>query len=388
MADEFDKNNIVYITDGLEKYKEVIKSETKDFDFFQVTLHDIQSIVKKIKSNKTREKILLIINKDIFDDKTKEKIKITFSKSFKISNPHYLFISTKKFIGIEEQRNLFEEQNFFYQISEAEDKKKKFGINHFFIKLVFQRMKDLSRLNDYIVNSFQTIVDSNVITQQKEKIEKLYQELESLSKIDVLTSVLNRRALFEALETEKSRTLRDLWRLNSLKESENIDTTDKEPVNSENIIDKEPKGSFLDHYGRFACLMIDLDDFKQVNDTYGHLAGDYVLRELGDILRSNKIFRENDIIGRYGGEEFVIILPETNREYAKIPANRLRDFIKNHDFTYEKQKLKITVSIGISEFKSNDKNSDELIDRADKALYYAKNHGKDSTIVFEEKYNK
>ena len=130
--------------------------------------------------------------------------------------------------------------------------------------------------------------------------------------------------------------------------------------------------------------MIDIDNFKSVNDKYGHLVGDEVLRTLGDIIINDHILRENDIAGRFGGEEFIIILPETNSINALEPATRLVDKFKNIAFSDNKDgNFTITLSVGISEYYPNDKTNDDIIRRADKALYFAKKHGKGKVIVYE-----
>jgi diguanylate cyclase (GGDEF)-like protein len=155
-----------------------------------------------------------------------------------------------------------------------------------------------------------------------------------------------------------------------------------------NEINGEPLGTFLDHYGRFACMMIDIDHFKRINDKYGHLMGDEVLKKIGELLNSNVIFRNNDIVGRYGGEEFVVILPETNEEHVKIPAHRLRYALNKITFIDEKgTKFNVSLSIGISEFYINDNSCEMVIDRADKALYYAKLHGRNQVVVYSEMKN-
>ncbi|MCK4797262.1 MAG: GGDEF domain-containing protein [Spirochaetes bacterium] len=377
-------NNIFFINNNLEKYSDYLKSESQNINFYAFDFNKLSTVVKKNK-NIRREQNLIIINKEFWNKEIKEEIKKIFLKKLNISNPHILFICLNKNINLKEQIFLLEEQNFLYKISNAEKNSDKLVLNNFLLELIFQRIKDISRLNDYIINSFQTIVDSKVINKQKSEIEKLCSELESLSKIDVLTNVLNRRAFFDAMEREKSRTLRDIWRLNGIRNYP-IDFSKVHPAPKElkNIIDKEPKGTFLDHYGRFSCIMLDIDSFKEVNDTFGHLAGDAVLKELGELLNSNSIFRNNDIIGRYGGEEFIVILPETNSEYAKSPAERLRKELKEKKFYSNGEIFHVTISIGISEFKTSDKSCEDLIDRADKALYYAKSHGKNMTIIYED----
>jgi PleD family two-component response regulator len=178
-----------------------------------------------------------------------------------------------------------------------------------FFDLLFDKMVINHRISDYIIKSFELNVDNEIIRQQKEKIEKLYFALESISKIDHLTSVLNKKAFYESLETEKKRTLRDLWKIKEIR-SEFIseESSQEKKVNPE------------DYFGSFTCLMIDIDHFKKINDTYGHLSGDEVLRKIGEVLTSKQIFRDTDIIGRFGGEEFIIILPDTTTESALIPA--------------------------------------------------------------------
>jgi len=116
-------------------------------------------------------------------------------------------------------------------------------------------------------------------------------------------------------------------------------------------------------------LYLDIDHFKKINDTYGHEKGDEVLKDFVKILKET--FRKNDIIGRWGGEEFVVILPKLHFEMATWLAERLRKKVEKFDFG----NLKVTVSIGVSEFK-NKKEFEEALERADKALYDAKNSGR------------
>ena len=122
-----------------------------------------------------------------------------------------------------------------------------------------------------------------------------------------------------------------------------------------------------------SIAVIDIDLFKSFNDTYGHSCGDYVLKELAYLLVEN--FRQTDIIFRYGGEEFVILLTETPLENAMIPLERLRREVENNNFRYKGQNLKVTISGGIS--SNNDiENLWDMFDLADKALYSAKESGR------------
>lgn len=121
----------------------------------------------------------------------------------------------------------------------------------------------------------------------------------------------------------------------------------------------------------FSLILIDLDDFKNVNDTYGHLAGDQVLQQFAEILHNNT--RKNDIIARWGGEEFAVILPQADlREAFKI-GDRIRDVVEKHTFTYNEITCKITISIGIASAKEGaDLGTEQFVKIADEALYRAK----------------
>ncbi len=241
------------------------------------------------------------------------------------------------------------------------------------------------RLNNYIQDSFQNIVDSNILEKQKEEIEALNKKLSEISRIDHLTNLLNRRALMEAFENEKKRAIRDRWRIEQSCKCEINQTQSKEIVD----FPAKTKGEINEHIGNFSCIMADIDHFKKINDTYGHLVGDMVLRSFGVLLRQKDLFRENDIIGRYGGEEFIILLPETNYKNALIPAERLREAIKKIDFIDEYgTRFTVSLSLGVAEFLPEELSCDEMIKRADLALYYAKEHGRDQVCVYSKKLDK
>jgi len=131
--------------------------------------------------------------------------------------------------------------------------------------------------------------------------------------------------------------------------------------------------------GELSVVMCDIDNFKKINDTYGHLTGDEVLKEVARILRDN--VRSVDVVGRFGGEEFVLLFPSTGEEEAKTVVERLRRLTRDLD----KFPFKITLSYGIAVYpacKVND--PEELIQKADIALYHAKNTGKDKIVVYTE----
>lgn len=130
-----------------------------------------------------------------------------------------------------------------------------------------------------------------------------------------------------------------------------------------------------------SLMMIDIDDFKKINDTYGHLSGDLVLKTLSKIIRNT--LRNVDLPGRYGGEEFILILPETAKEKALIVAERLRKQVQDFTFkTMNGEPLTVTISVGLSEYADLDnRNNDlELIKIADSRLYKAKRTGKNKVV--------
>jgi len=170
---------------------------------------------------------------------------------------------------------------------------------------------------------------------------RLFQEVQSLAITDPLTGLHNRRSLFELGRIEFSRA----QRMNR----------------------------------PFCCMMLDLDNFKQINDNYGHPVGDQVLQEFAQ--RCKHSVREIDLVGRYGGEEFVILLPETDSETAMQVAERLRASIEETPMKVSNRELNITVSIGVSRKDENTLDLETLIARADQAMYIAKHKGRNRVAI-------
>lgn len=178
-----------------------------------------------------------------------------------------------------------------------------------------------------------------------ETIQKSNRSLERLATRDALTGLYNRRYFIGHLEDEIARAVRY-----------------KIPI---------------------ACILIDIDDFKSVNDTFGHMEGDEVLRDVSK--RTLDSVRGTDIVARYGGEELIILLPQTNLEGATKHANRLLQTISGKCYRGLPEDYVITISIGISLHESNDSlTADEFIKKADLALYEAKRQGKNRLVVHHE----
>lgn len=130
-----------------------------------------------------------------------------------------------------------------------------------------------------------------------------------------------------------------------------------------------------------SLLMFDIDHFKRINDTYGHPAGDEVIRQTAAALKD--CVRDIDICGRYGGEEFTVILVDTNAEGAHVVAERLRKTIESNTVYYDEHVINYTISLGIAEISSTVKNPVEWIDCADRGLYRAKRAGRNQTQVYK-----
>jgi diguanylate cyclase (GGDEF)-like protein len=176
-------------------------------------------------------------------------------------------------------------------------------------------------------------------------LTQLNKKLQQLAHTDEATGLHNRRRLLEQLDMEIARARR---------------------------------------YGEvFSCFMIDIDDFKKINDMYGHQAGDETLRQTGALLRRS--LRRSDFISRYGGEEFTVLLPRTNGSGAYRAAENLRSNFMAQHFTLPDATVRITISIGITTCTSFDRlDAQEIIQNADNALYRAKRAGKNRVCLYEE----
>lgn len=195
---------------------------------------------------------------------------------------------------------------------------------------------------DYSSFRFFDIMISELLTIFKMKYQ--YTEKEFMSVLDGLTGLYNRRQFEIGLEQECNRTKR--------------------------------------HPSDFSLAILDIDFFKKVNDTYGHQYGDYVLKTVADLMKQS--FRKTDLLYRYGGEELVMIMPETNIEGAIIPVQRLRRMVEEYDFDYNGVKAKVTVSIGLTMNYQNLNNSADILKSADEALYRAKEEGRNRVILHEQ----
>lgn len=217
------------------------------------------------------------------------------------------------------------------------------------------RIKELKALFNILNSQVQLIRDQQnkqnehriylekTVQKKIEELENANKRLQEISRTDELTGLPNRRDIKEKISLEISRAKR--------------------------------------FHSNFALLLFDVDHFKQINDTFGHLAGDYVLKEFANIAK--KLLRKYDYAARYGGEEFLIVLPETNQNSALIVAERFRSYIESYLFEYEGQKIDVTISAGISVF-DQDLGLEGSLLLADKALYYSKEHGRNRITLWSK----
>jgi diguanylate cyclase (GGDEF)-like protein len=196
------------------------------------------------------------------------------------------------------------------------------------------------------IDHIRLTVDKALETKRLMHMAREREFYKALSHSDEMTQLANYRSLTETLSTEITRALR---------------------------------------YQRpLTVMMIDIDDFKACNDTFGHLAGDRAIKDIARLIKKNT--RGADFVARYGGEEFFVILPETTIAEAVVVAQRIRESIERFDFTAEDATAigRLTVTIGLSTLPEKAGTQTELIHTADKALYHGKASGKNRVVVFAD----
>lgn len=199
---------------------------------------------------------------------------------------------------------------------------------------------------DEIQSNIEEIIKSFPISESNKtdvikKINFMYSQTKHMSVTDSLTGLFNRRYFENTYEREFLRAQR--------------------------------------YSNDMSVAVLDVDFFKKINDTYGHLCGDYVLKEIAYLTLQT--FRKTDIVFRYGGEEIVVILTETPLEKAIIPLERLRKAIENYPFNYDSNDIRVTVSIGVEALHNEITSAENLLGNADRALYIAKEQGRNRVIT-------
>jgi diguanylate cyclase len=226
-----------------------------------------------------------------------------------------------------------------------------------------------------ISNASQNISES-LIAQENLNLEdasNAYEEIEKLKKINLSLKMNLEKAMRnidlerESLEKIKVKVYRDS--LTGLYLREYLQVKLKENL------------YYMERYGRiFSLFMIDVDDFKDINDKFGHQIGDNVLWQIGNLIKKN--IRSSDIPVRYGGDEFVILMPETDINSAKKVAEKFTDKMSKVIFKKKDEEFKVTFSIGLTCVRKDD-TLDSIMERVDAALYSSKRSGKNSITVFD-----
>ena len=228
-------------------------------------------------------------------------------------------------------------ENFVSKLSETDD-------IHTITQLLENLMKDTHVMQADIVRSRDDLLaQRTAVDDAQEKIRKLEQELESLSekvRIDQLTGVLNRRGMDEAMTREVARAARAGTKL--------------------------------------SIALLDIDNFKKLNDNYGHHIGDAALKHLAIVIQES--IRPTDIVSRFGGEEFVILLPNTDIEQAMASMTRLQRALTKRFFMGNNEQILITFSAGVALYQETDDQA-SVLHRADQAMYLAKKSGKNKTMT-------
>lgn len=215
------------------------------------------------------------------------------------------------------------------------------GVEHMHQNCTFIPVLDA---NGEVAQVCLTIEDVTEHAVYEARLKHAMAEIEYLSTHDSLTGLVNRRTMERRLDTEIDRSRR---------------------------------------YGTpCSVVIIDIDHFKDVNDTHGHLSGDEVLLEIAKVLRD--ALRSSDTACRYGGDEFVLVLPETGAGGASILSERIRDRLASTSMSIRGKKLSITVSIGLTELQGDKRTRLELLNEADQALYACKLSGRNRVVVFDE----
>ena len=202
----------------------------------------------------------------------------------------------------------------------------------------------LQDLNGHITSICLIVYDVTEQAVNNLELAAAKDKLERISKTDGLTGLLNRKAWEDQLTDEFDRLQR--------------------------------------YEGECSLIIFDIDHFKKVNDSYGHLAGDAVIKCVAEITR--QCIRKADFAGRYGGEEYIILLPHTPIGAAEILAERIRKKIECQVMSYESVSIKITASFGLSQYNDSLKSVTAWIDSADKALYLSKNNGRNQVCLFAQ----
>jgi diguanylate cyclase (GGDEF)-like protein len=210
---------------------------------------------------------------------------------------------------------------------------------------LLKRMVKITRVGDS--NQRRLLLANEQIERQKEELSIAYEKLDQVARTDPLTLLSNRRDFLEKFQYEINR--------------------------------------FERHQKPFAIAIGDIDSFKEVNDRYGHDTGDFVLVNTASLIKTT--IRKQDVVARWGGEEFILLLPGTPMKGGEIVAEEIRKRLQNKTYTYNDLRLSITITFGVSQYDGSS-DIEDCIKRADIALYKGKRQGKNRVILADSTVNK
>ncbi len=288
-------------------------------------INGVETIAQAKKSHPDFASILITgygSDETIIDAFTRGKVDFYLSKPFELRELRKVAPIALKDLWMREKERAFKEE-LRCKVEEATSELKEKN------RLLATKESETARLNERL-------------REEQERLKKVNERLEELSITDELTGLFNYRYFTERLDEEFNRVTR--------------------------------------YSGKLSLIMLDIDDFKKVNDQYGHLAGDEVLRRVGNALVTSS--RQIDLAARYGGEEFAILLPEVGLSGASLRAERLREAVSSLVINYGEESVSVTVSVGVSSYILNGmEEPNDLIREADGALYHAKTIGKNCVVI-------
>jgi len=274
-----------------------------------------------------------------------------------------------------EEKHLLTEQNLFLLYEEYIKEKPKI-LNDYDAKEVSKELKDVVNDSENIISMIDKNIDKHgkyikqsktaIKEQNTTKIDELYKKIDELEKENkkLRENLNNNRKKLDLLE-DKFIEFKKLSYKDALTGLLNRRAFYEELKRLANAI-------------QFSIIFLDIDDFKKINDTYGHLIGDEVLKEVGAILEN--FIRKDTKAFRIGGEEFVIILPNVDENISFKVAERIRKVIENNNVKEGENIIKYTASFGVTSYKKNE-SIDDMLNRADKAMYKAKKSGKNRVVI-------